>query len=250
MATDKLYLADAYCFANDAEVIEVVGHDIVLSATCFFPGGGGQPPDSGAISILSGPEIRVERCSKTADGRIVHHLAGEPSLAAVGQRCRVRLDAERRMGIMRYHTALHVFNTVMLRAFDGWITGAAMEADHAHLDFKVEGYTEEMRARLEGEVNDVLSRNLPIRDYYISEGEFRSRQDLLRTLEAAPPIDNGRLRVVEITGFEAQACGGTHVRNTSEVGRLAITKVKSKGRINRRFYVALTLPNRLGPKGV
>jgi misacylated tRNA(Ala) deacylase len=243
MATEKLYLTDAYCFGNEAEVLEAAGREVVFDATCFYPGGGGQPPDSGSISIPNELEIRVESCSKTADGRIMHHLTDEAPMALAGKRCCLRLDAKRRLAIMRYHTALHVFNTVMLRAFDGWITGAGMEADYAHLDFKVENYTDEMRARLESEVNDVLSRNLPIRDYYIPEDEFRSRQDLLRTLEAAPPIENGRLRVVEITGFEAQACGGTHVKNTSEVGRLSITKVRSKGRINRRFYLALTLPH-------
>jgi misacylated tRNA(Ala) deacylase len=247
MPTEKLYLTDGYCFENEAQVLQVAGRDIVLDATCFYPGGGGQPPDSGSISIPDGSEIRIESCSKAPDGSIVHHLAEEPPPALVGKRCRLRLDAERRMAIMRYHTALHVFNTVMLRTFDGWITGAGMEADHAHLDFKVEGYAEEMCARLEKEVNDVLSRNLPIRDYHIPEAEFRSRQDLLRTLEAAPPIESGRVRVVEITGFEAQACGGTHVKNTAEVGLLNITKVRSKGRINRRFYVALTLPNIQNP---
>ena len=243
MATEKLYLTDAYCFGNEAEVLEAAGREVVFEATCFYPGGGGQPPDSGSISIPNELEIRVESCSKTTDGRIMHHLTDEVPMALAGKRCCLRLDAERRLAIMRYHTALHVFNTVMLRAFGGWITGAGMEADHAHLDFKVEGYTDEMRTRLENEVNDVLSRNLPIRDYYIPEAEFRSRQDLLRTLEAAPPIENGRLRVVEITGFEAQACGGTHVRKTGEVGQLTISKVRSKGRINRRFYVALTPRN-------
>ena len=89
-------------------------------------------------------------------------------------------------------------------------------------------------------VNAVLEKSLLVKAYFITEEEFRSRPDLLRTLEAAPPIENGRVRVVEINGFEAQACGGTHVRNTVEVGRLSITKVRNKGRINRRFYVALT----------
>jgi misacylated tRNA(Ala) deacylase len=240
--TERIYLSDAYCFENRAKVLAVEGKIVVLDRSCMYPGGGGQPPDTGVVVLADGRSVSIQTVQKNETGEILHVCAECIPAEAVEAECAVKLDAERRLAIMRYHTALHVFNTVMLRAFDGWITGAGMEADHAHLDFKVENYTDEMRARLENDVNDVLSRNLPIRDYYIPEDEFRSRQDLLRTLEVAPPIENGRLRVVEIAGFEAQACGGTHVKNTAEVGRLSITKVRSKGRINRRFYLALTLP--------
>jgi misacylated tRNA(Ala) deacylase len=241
--TERIYLSDAYCFENRAKVTAVEGNIVVLDRSCMYPGGGGQPPDTGAFVLSHGNPVSIQTIKKGETGEILHVCAESVPAETVDAECTVKLDADRRLAIMRYHTALHVFNTVMLRAFDGWITGAAMEADHAHLDFKVEGYTDEMRVRLENEANEVLSRNLPIRDYYIPEDEFRSRQDLLRTLEAAPPIENGRLRVVEITGFEAQACGGTHVKNTAQVGRLSITKVRSKGRINRRFYIALATPN-------
>jgi misacylated tRNA(Ala) deacylase len=91
-------------------------------------------------------------------------------------------------------------------------------------------------------VNAVLANAHTIKTYSVSEAEFRTRGDLLRTLEAQPPVSNGRVRVVEIEGFDAQACGGTHVGTTSEVGRFAIVRTENKGRINKRLYVRLDDP--------
>ena len=85
----------------------------------------------------------------------------------------------------------------------------------------------------------MLAGNRAIRSYYIPGDEFRKREDLLRTLEAKPPVSGGRVRVVEIQGFDAQACGGTHVNTTSEVGRFSILRTENKGKINKRLYVRL-----------
>lgn len=129
----------------------------------------------------------------------------------------------------------------MLSDYDGWITGVSINPGGSHIDFKLDKYESDMRQLIEARVNEILEKKLPIKAYYISEKEFKSRSDLLRTLDAQPPVRNGQVRVVEIEGFEAQACGGTHVRNTVEAGRLTINKVKSKGRNNRRFYVKLII---------
>jgi misacylated tRNA(Ala) deacylase len=238
--TEKLYLQDAYRFEHVATVQAVDGCSVILDRTCMYPGGGGQPPDCGEIELDSGPRLGVISVFKDDAGRILHQCADPAPEDIVGATCRVRLDQARRLGLMRYHTALHVFNTVMLRVFNGWITGVSIGPDGSHIDFKLDDYNEDMVRRLEDEVNAVLARNLPITAHYVSEDEFRGRPDLLRTLEAKPPIENGRVRVVATEGFEEQACGGTHVHNTSEVGRLSITKVRSKGRFNRRFYVTLS----------
>ena len=241
--TTRLYLEDSYCFEHEATVVAASGGAVVLDRSCMYPGGGGQPPDCGEIMMNSGCRFVVRDVSKGEDGSIVHHISVPLSSDAVGQSCRVVIDGARRLGLMRYHTALHVFNTVMLRTFDGWITGVGIGPDGSHIDFKVDGYDDQMPLRLECGVNEVLEKALPVKSYFISEEEFRNRPDLLRTLEAKPPVENGQMRVVEVEGFEAQACGGTHVRNTCEVGRLTVVKVRSKGKNNRRFYVQLGAPN-------
>jgi misacylated tRNA(Ala) deacylase len=234
------YLDDPYCFELETSVAFVDGSELVLDRTCMYPGGGGQPPDAGTISLASGEIIRIHTVTKSEDGAIRHHCQELLAAVVVGSMCTVRLDADRRLALMRHHTALHVFNTVMLRDFDGWITGVGIGPDESHIDFKVDNYSVGMRAHLEKSANDILRRNLNVKSYFISEAEFRQRPDLLRTLEAAPPIEGGVVRVVEIEGFESQACGGTHVRNTEEVGMLSIRKVDNKGRQNRRFYITLS----------
>jgi len=149
------------------------------------------------------------------------------------------VNKERRLALTRYHTVLHVLNTIALRDYGGWITGVQIGVDQSRIDFKLDSLSAAMCAELEGKVNAVLAGNHALKAYYLSEEEFRRRDDLLRTLEARPPVSDGRVRVVEIQGFDAQACGGTHVGSTSEVGRFAIVRTENKGRINKRLYVRL-----------
>ena len=140
---------------------------------------------------------------------------------------------------MRYHTVLHILNTIALRDYGGWITGVQIAAEYSRIDFKLESFSAAMCAELEKKVNEVLEENHALKSYYVPEEEFRRRDDLLRTLEAKPPISGGRVRVVEVQGFDSQACGGTHVRTTSEVGRFSIFRTENKGKINKRLYVRL-----------
>jgi misacylated tRNA(Ala) deacylase len=132
-----------------------------------------------------------------------------------------------------------VLNTIALRDYDGWITGVQIGVDYSRIDFKLEGFSAALCAELERKVNDVLEADRALRAYTISEEEFRGRNDLLRTLEVRPPVVQGRVRVVEIESFDAQACGGTHVASTAEVGRFSIFRTENKGRINKRLYVRL-----------
>lgn len=235
----RLYLKDAYCFDNEAEVVAVDGQKVYLSRSCFYPGGGGQPADIGTVFWGDGSSNAVLAQKSSGGPGLVHCLSGSVPGIAPGHCCSLKLDGERRLGLMRYHTALHVFNAVMMREFGAWITGVGMAPDHSHIDFKIDEYSDALRERAEKLVNEVLSRDLAIRAYWISETEYRSRSELRRTLDVEPPIENGQIRVIEIDGFDVQACGGTHVHSTKEVGGLKISKVKSKGRANRRFHVLL-----------
>ena len=139
-------------------------------------------------------------------------------------------------------TVLHVVNTIALKEHSRWITGAQIATDYARIDFKLDGLTPALRADLEAKVNAVLSEARPVTASWLDEAEFRRRPDLLRTLDVAPPIADGRVRVVTIAGFDEQACGGTHARHTGELGRFSITRVENKGRINKRLYVRLDAP--------
>lgn len=246
--TTWLYLDDAYCLENDAVIVAVDSHAVVVDRSCMYPGGGGQPPDRGKLVLDSGETVSVVTLTRDATGAVWHVCDVALRGARAGHSCKVHVDGDRRLRLMRFHTALHVFNTVMLRSFGGWITGVGMGPERSHIDFQVE-YRGELAQRVEEEVNDVLARHLAVGTYYISADEFHGRPDLLRTLEAEPPVEEGRVRVVEISGFEAQACGGTHVRDTGEVGRIRVVKVDNKGRRNRRFYIELMSGARSSRRG-
>lgn len=237
--TLRLYLDDDHCVETDAQVVAINDHAIAFDQTCFYPGGGGQPPDEGMVQLADGTLLAISSARADQYGVIWHATDATPPASALGQFARLRLNQERRNALTRYHTVLHVLNTIVLRDYAGWITGVQIGEDYSRIDFKLEDFSAALFAELEQKVNAVLAAGHRLRAYTIAEEEFRGRTDLLRTLEARPPIVNGRVRIVEIEGFDAQACGGTHVATTAEVGRFSIFRTENKGRINKRLYVRL-----------
>ena len=238
-ATKRLYLEDDRCFETEGKVLAVLENSIAFDQTCFYPGGGGQPADEGTVRLLSGEVLEILSAHSDPDGIIWHLSKSAPPSGLVGQPVKMMLNRERRLALMRYHTVLHVLNTVALRDYRGWITGVQIGADYSRIDFKIEGFSAAMCSELEQKVNAVLNQNHAVKSYFILEEEFRTRDDLLRTLEVKPPVSHGRVRVVEIQGFDAQACGGTHVSTTSEVGIFSVFRTENKGKINKRLYVRL-----------
>lgn len=238
-ATERLYLLDDHCFEAQAKVVAVRARELACDRTCFYPGGGGQPADLGRIRLDSGAELVVVGVHADPQQVIWHTTDPAPPPACLGQAALLILDRERRLALARYHTVLHVLNTITLRDYGGWITGAQIATDYARIDFNLGGFSAAMRAELEHKVNAVVAADHSIRSCTLPEEVFRQRGDLLRTLEAQPPVCDGRVRVVEIAGFDAQACGGTHVSTTSEVGRFSIVRTENKGKLNKRLYVRL-----------
>jgi misacylated tRNA(Ala) deacylase len=212
--TVRLYLQDDHCFENEAIVLAVHGNLVACNQTCFYPGGGGQPPDEGELKLVKGEIIEIESVWADTDGVIWHVCKTNPSPNLIGESAQLILNKERRLALMRYHTVLHVLNTITLNQYGGWITGVQINPDYSRIDFKLENVSLSVTTELEKKVNEVLREDHPLKSYTITEAEFRKRPDLLRTLEAQPPITHGQVRVVEIEGFDAQACGGTHMHNT------------------------------------
>jgi misacylated tRNA(Ala) deacylase len=239
LGTRRLYLEDDYCFESEAKILAVRDNSLLFDQTCFYPGGGGQPPDDGSVTLQSGEVLDVVSAHADLDEGIWHLSKSTPPSGLVGQPAKLSLNRERRLALMRYHTVLHVLNTVALRDYGGWITGVQIGTDYSRIDFKIEGFSSAICSQLELKVNGVLEENHAVNSYFLSEEEFRKHDDLLRTLEVKPPVSHGRVRVVQIQGFDAQACGGTHVGSTSEVGRLSIVRTENKGKINKRLYVRL-----------
>jgi misacylated tRNA(Ala) deacylase len=234
----KLYLDDPYRRAFDAEVVASADGWCALTRTAFYPGGGGQPPDRGTIAA-GGERLPVDDVREDDAGEVWHRVGRDlPAGAAVT----AELDWPRRHALMRAHALMHVVNTVARDRFGGVITGVQLGADRSRIDLKLAAFARDLLPELEARVNDVLARGLGVTSTTVSEDEFRRRPELVRTLDVAPPVVGGRVRVVEIAGFDAQACGGTHVHSTAEVGRARVVRFDNKGRDNKRFYWELEPP--------
>ena len=238
--TELLFSTDAYLREFDAEVVAVdeAVSGLALSATAFFPGGGGQPHDTGELRIENS-DARVEKVSKGERGLIWHALAAGTPVPEVGTLVRGVLDWERRHRIMRTHTAQHVLNGIIWLDHGAQVTGAHMSDGEGRLDFELPAMSQDLRRELEIRVNEVVRRDLPVRVVFLPRAEADSDPSLMRLRADLIPRSVDPLRVIDIIGFDRQADGGTHVASTGEIGRVHITKVQSKGRANKRVRIAI-----------
>lgn len=227
-----LYLIDAYIREFDATVVDSDAGWCVLWPTAFYPGGGGQPPDRGWL-VWNGETLTVRGVRVDTAGRVWHDIGRDVPLAA---RVRGTIDWPTRFAYMRYHCLLHVVNAVAHRRFGGLVTGAQIAADRSRVDLSVTGFTRHDLPALEAEVNAVARQGRRVRSVVERADALTARPELVRTLTVRPPVVDGTVRVVEIEGFDAQACGGTHVHSTLEIGEARVTKFENRGKHNKRFY--------------
>jgi misacylated tRNA(Ala) deacylase len=241
--TVRLDLGDPYVREFDAEVVACADGWCALSRTAFHPGGGGQPPDRGDLvahgaadgrgGAAGGETVGVLDIREDAAGRVWHRV---DRWLAAGTIVRGVLDWPYRYALMRHHGLMHVVNTVARDAYGGVITGVQLGPERSRIDLRLTGFAREQLADFEARVNGVIARGLAVTASVIDEAEFHARPELVRTLNVRPPVVDGRVRVVAIAGFDAQACGGTHVHATGEIGRATIARFDNKGRDNKRFY--------------
>jgi misacylated tRNA(Ala) deacylase len=250
--TELLYLTDAYLREFDAEVVDVDAERraIGLSATAFFPGGGGQPPDTGTLR-LDGPAPETEEAAKGDSGvEIVevkkgergvvwHRLANGAPLPEQGARVRGALDWERRHLLMRTHTALHILNGLIWLHYRARVTGAHMTPGQGRLDFELPAMSQELARELEARINEQVERDLPVQVRFMPRSEADRDPSLMRLKANLIPRAVDPLRVIDIVGLDRQADGGTHVASTGEVGRVRVVKTESKGKANKRVRIAL-----------
>ena len=229
MATDRLYLADDQCLQTATRVTAVALGMFATTSSPFFVGGGGQPADIGWVD-----DVPITAISVDADDTVWHH---SDVVVQVGQTVSLSVDATHRTLVSRYHTVLHILNTLALQHYDAWLTGAAITTTYGRIDLAVAHLDTGMIADLATKMNAVIAANHPVRAYTMSAAEFDQRPELLRTINVKPPVYHGHIRVVEIVGFDAQACGGTHVRHTGAIGSCEIYKTENKGKQNKRLYV-------------
>jgi misacylated tRNA(Ala) deacylase len=241
--SDNIAYRDAYARSTDATVSAIVetdrGPGVVLDRTVFYPGGGGQPADVGWLEPAGGgPTWPVVVAAKQGDD-VVHVLAPQIEPPAVGSPVRTSIDWDRRHLLMRTHTALHALCGVVWRDYRAQVTGGNMEPGSGRMDFEFERMSGELVSTIEDAVNRELAAGREVRVAVLPRDEAFAIPDLIRTKINLLPAGITEVRTIEIVGLDLQADGGTHVANTSEVGRIRVTGYESKGRINKRIRIEL-----------
>jgi misacylated tRNA(Ala) deacylase len=237
--TEMLFQTDSYIQEFDAQVtaIDTENRAVLLDRTAFYPGGGGQPADSGKL-IAGGVVFPVSRAKKGSQG-VWHLLSGEQHMPAVGAAVQGQIDWEHRYQLMRTHSALHILCGVVFRDYGAQVTGGDMEPLKGRMDFEFENLNKELVGVIEEAVNREVQAARDIRVRILPREEAFAIPDLIRTKINLLPPDIQEVRTVELTGLDLQADGGTHVANTREVGHIRVVDYKSKGKINKRIYIEM-----------
>ena len=231
--TNILCYEDSYLKEFDATVTAVAAKGVVLDRTAFYPGGGGQPADSGVLSA-GDAEYRVKRVARDK-GAYVHEISGDTP--EVGTQVHGTLDWERRYQLMRTHTALHILCGVVWRDYGAQVTGGNMTPLRARMDFELESMSANFAERVEELINAEVAASRDVHISTLPRDEAFQIPDLIRTKINLLPPQITEVRIVDIRGLDLQADGGTHVANTGEVGHIRVTGHESKGRINKRLRI-------------
>jgi misacylated tRNA(Ala) deacylase len=234
-ARASLYQVDAYCRRFPATVTAALGEAVQLDRSAFYPGGGGQPHDRGTVT--DGARTWSLTGARSSAGEVWHEL--DQPAPPVGTELECELDWERRYALMRTHTALHILCAVVWRDWGAKVTGANMEPLRGRMDFEFEHLTGEFVRELEERVNVEVEAARQTRVDFLPREQADRNPDLIRSKVSLLPPAIRVVRVVGIEGLDLQADGGTHVADTSEVGRIALPSYKSKGRINKRIELTL-----------
>jgi misacylated tRNA(Ala) deacylase len=239
VATELLYQTDSYVrdFTASVAAVDEANRAVILDRTAFYPGGGGQPADVGTLSD-GATTYTVSKVQKSGD-QVTHSIAGDSPLPVVGAPVRGQIDWARRYQLMRTHSAMHILCGVIFRDYGAQVTGGNMEPLRGRMDFEFETLLKDFVQQVEIAINKEVANARDIHIRILPREEAFQIPDLIRTKINLLPEGIQQVRTVEIVGLDLQADGGTHVRNTSEVGRIRVIDYKSKGKINKRMYIGL-----------
>jgi misacylated tRNA(Ala) deacylase len=235
--TERLDLADPTLREWECTVVGVdPDRGIVLDRSAFYPGGGGQPPDHGVL-LWNGVQTRIVGAVKGDDLYLVA-AEGDP-VPAAGTAVAGAIEDARRTLLMRTHSGLHVLGGVVFRDFGALVTGGNMEPGEARMDFNLPDLPDGFKATVEERVNAEVTADRAVEVRVLPRAEALAIPDIIRTQTNLIPPDETEVRIVDITGLDTQADGGTHVASTRQIGRVQVTKVENKGRQNRRVRVKI-----------
>jgi Ser-tRNA(Ala) deacylase AlaX len=232
--TEELFREDATLTQCEARVVALGEGGVILDRTVFYPQGGGQAGDTGALVLGDGRRVTVTdtRKSKERPGAIVHLVAEADAASLVaGAQVVAHIDADRRQAHRRFHTTTHLLCALVPHPVDG----CSITKDYARLDFHMSEPLD--KEALTAGIARLVAEAHPVRHRWISEDELDANPGLVRSMSVQPPRGLGRVRVLEIEGVDLQPCGGTHVANTREIGNVVVTKIEKKSAMTRRVVL-------------
>jgi misacylated tRNA(Ala) deacylase len=231
--TEEIFRRDHYARQCEAVVSAVDGRGVQLDRTVFYPMGGGQPGDVGALALPDGRVMRIADTRKgEAPGEILHLPEPGQALPRLGDKVVAEIDWARRHRLMRMHTCLHLLCAVV----PAGVTGGQVGDGKGRLDFDTQDTLD--KDRIAERLNALVRGDHPVGVRWITDDELAAQPELVRTMSVKPPLGQGRVRLLEIAGVDLQPCGGTHVARTGEIGAVLVTKIESKGKRNRRVNLA------------
>ena len=229
----KLYEKNSYIkeFETKIKNIDREKNLIELESTAFYGKGGGQPGDTGLLST----EIRNLTVTETIrrENTLLHQVNSIGTLK-IGEIVKGKIDWENRYKYMKMHTALHL----LCAAIPMGVTGGQIGSLKSRLDFNADAESID-KEKIQEKLNDILKNENKVSYEWINIMELEKKPELVRTMSVKPPKTNGKIRLVKIGDIDLQPCGGTHVKNTSEIGSIIIGKIENKGRINRRINISI-----------
>ena len=231
--TEEIFREDAYAKTCEAEVVAVSAAGIELDRTVFYPTGGGQPGDTGALRTADGTVIPIVDTRKDREtGTLLHIPEGGSHGLKPGDRVTAEIDWARRHRLMRMHSCLHLLCAVIT----GDVTGGQIGDGKGRLDFNLPDTSLDKDA-ITVALNRLIAEDHPVAPRWISDDELAAKPELVRTMSVQPPTGAGRVRLLDIAGVDLQPCGGTHVARTGEIGPVRVRKIENKGRQNRRVNI-------------
>jgi len=230
--TEELFRKDGYLQQCEATVIGLADNAFVVDRTVFYPMGGGQPGDSGHALRENGQQVRIRDTQKDREHDCILHVLEEGGkLPALGDKLSLHIDWEHRYRLMRMHSCMHMLCAVVPAP----VTGGSIRDGSGRLDFDLPDAPS--RLELEEKLNEVIAGNHPMSYIWITDQEMQERPELVKTMSVRPPSGAGTVRLVRFGEADLQACGGTHVANSGEIGKVRVVNIKNKGRQNRRITV-------------
>ena len=235
MTTQMLFRDDAYLKTATAQVVTASERGIELDRTIFYPLGGGQPGDTGALIRPNGERIAIVDTRKGESLDTVLHVAAAGSqLPEPGEPLTLEIDWQRRYALMRLHTALHVMSCVVVAP----VSGGNIAPDKGRLDFDIDMNLLNAE-RIERGRTSCCARATATETVWITDEELEARPELVKTMSVQPPRGAGRVRLLRIPGIDLQPCGGTHVANIGEIGAIRVLRIRNEGKRNKRVEIAL-----------